>query len=222
MELLDYNDEGLSTYLGKLVETLPEGVVLEEGMSLGIYSFYKMNMYNDLMLNKEIVINNKNIRTLLGVDELDFSSNGEPESIFPVVNCDSSQLAAIQAAANGKSFCLQGPPGSGKSQTITNIIATLLGNGKKILFVSEKIAALNVVYENLRRVKLSDFALELHSNKANKREFIENLYRSATAPRYEINLKTRFVGAKYDILSKSLRSYEKELHTPIPGLGINL
>ena len=220
-DLVPYNNEALSTYLEKARAALPFGVELEEGLSLGIYSFYKMNMYNDLIFNKDFVLENTNIRALLGEEHGTWEANVN-EPLFPVVNCDSSQLKAIQYAANGKSFCLQGPPGSGKSQTITNMISSMLGVGKKILFVSEKIAALNVVYENLRRVRLSEFALELHSNKANKKEFIENMYRTATLPRYDVELKTRFLGTKYEYFKNNLHNYESTLHEVIPSLGVSL
>ena len=221
-ELVDYKDEALTTYFEKVKQSLPEGLVLEETMSIGVYSFYKMSMYQDIMNNKDKVLSNNNIKILLGDEFARSSETKENQPIYPVVECDSSQLGAIQLAANGKSFCLQGPPGSGKSQTITNIVATLLGQGKKILFVSEKMSALNVVFENLRRVHLSDFGIELHSNKANKKEFIENLYNTATLPKYDIDLKTTFLSAKYDLLRGNLSSYEKELHNTIPDIGISL
>ncbi|MCR5113997.1 MAG: hypothetical protein K6A63_08685, partial [Acholeplasmatales bacterium] len=219
IELPTYKDEAYSTYLETLKAAIAETdkVQFEDGASLGIYSFYKMNMYNDLISHKEMVLKNKNIRALLGEpDSVEILDEKAP--VYPVVNCDSSQLDAIQNAANGKSFCLQGPPGSGKSQTITNMISTFLGQEKKILFVSEKIAALNVVFENLRRAKLSEFALELHSNKANKKEFIDKLYTAATLPRYEMNLRTKVLESKYRNLQQTLASYERELHEIIPGL----
>ena len=221
--LPEYDDEAYSTYLDKIktVVDQEEKVSFEDGASLGIYSFYKMNMYNDLIANKTKVLKNKNIRALLGEpDSIEILDDNSP--VYPVVNCDSSQLEAIQNAANGKSFCLQGPPGSGKSQTITNMISTFLGQGKKVLFVSEKIAALNVVYENLRRVKLSEFALELHSNKASKKEFIDKLYTAATLARYEMNIKTRITESRYQSLKSKLNSYEQKLHQKITGLEASL
>lgn len=222
IELPKYDDEALQTYFSKVVQVLPLGVEFEDSMAIGIYSFYKMSMYQDIMNNKEKVLANINIKTLLGDTNAKKKYSKEDLDIYPVVNCDSSQLGAIQMAANGKSFCLQGPPGSGKSQTITNIIATLLGHGKKVLFVSEKIAALSVVYENLRRVHLSDFAIELHSNKANKKEFIRNLYDTASLPHYDINLKTNLLDQKYQILSSKLSEYERTLHQNISNLGCSL
>lgn len=96
-------------------------------------------------------------------------------TLHNVVDADSSQMQAILKAKEGESFVLQGPPGTGKSQTITNLIAEFLYDNKKVLFVSEKLAALSVVYNNLKKVGLSDFCLELHSNKSNKKVVIEQL-----------------------------------------------
>lgn len=221
VEFPPYQDEAFSNYVEKVRTILPPEMEMIDGAALGIYSFYKMNMYNDLIFNKETVIKNRNIRYLLGEEQREF----DPEinnPVFPVVNCDSSQFEAIQMAADGKSFCLEGPPGSGKSQTITNIIASMLGVGKKILFVSEKISALNVVFENLRRVRLSDFAIELHSNKANKKDFIAHLYKAATAPKYNMDFKSQFIESKYKLLKSSLSSYEAEINHIIPSLGVSL
>ena len=79
-------------------------------------------MYQDIMNNKNKVLTNNNIKILLGDEYAKSTETKENQPIYPVVECDSSQLGAIQLTANGKSFCLQGPPGSGKSQTITNIM----------------------------------------------------------------------------------------------------
>ena len=106
--------------------------------------------------------------------------------LHTVVDADSSQIEAIEMAKSGKSFVLQGPPGTGKSQTITNIIAECLHDGKKVLFVSEKQAALNVVFDKLKKAGLADFCLELHSHKANKRAVIEELNRTLETPRSSV------------------------------------
>src|SRR5205085_12383510 len=101
-----------------------------------------------------------------------------PEKTFHMLDADGSQRLCLEAAARGRSFVLQGPPGTGKSQTIANLIADCLANGKTVLFVSEKMAALEVVFKRLRQVGLGDFCLELHSHKANKREVVAELRRS--------------------------------------------
>lgn len=88
---------------------------------------------------------------------------------------DSTQLFAILEASEGKSFILDGPPGTGKSQTIVNIIVNAIYHGKTVLFVAEKKAALDVVADRLKKIKLDRFCLELHSTKANKRDFFSKL-----------------------------------------------
>lgn len=221
VNLKEYSDEGLNLYFDSISAILPKGSSFEDGCALGIYSFLKMNMYNDLMANLDVVLQNSNVKALLG----DGSGLIEPlkeEPIYPVVNCDSSQLEAIGYAANGKSFVLQGPPGSGKSQTITNIISTLIANGKHVLFVSEKLAALNVVYENLRRAGLDDFAIELHSNKANKKQFIDNLYKTAVLPKYDIDTKVSNLESNHKDLKHNIKEYYKEIHEVIPQMECSL
>ena len=81
--------------------------------------------------------------------------------ILQPISADSSQLRAIRDAAAGRSFVMHGPPGTGKSQTITNIIANALYSGKRVLFVSEKKAALEVVQKRLEEIGLDPFCLEL-------------------------------------------------------------
>ncbi|MDE7384877.1 MAG: hypothetical protein K2M84_03860, partial [Anaeroplasmataceae bacterium] len=190
-------------------------------ISIGIYSFLKMNMFNDLRYHSDVILENQNILKLLGnFDKEEVSPIEEP--VYPVVDADESQLMAIHAASNGESFVLQGPPGTGKSQTITNMIASLIGNGKKVLFVSEKQAALNVVYENLRRAGLDSFAIELHSHKANKKEFIDELYKTAILPRYEIKSSAEDFARKYSHLSTLLEEYRTKLHKKIDRLGMSL
>jgi DNA replication protein DnaC len=117
-------------------------------------------MYNDLSKNKDSIASNPIVRTISGdaassnkipefIFDFDYDKNITPAEMFQVVDADSSQQDAILCAKKGISFVLQGPPGTGKSQTITNIIAECLADGKKVLFVSEKMAALEVVHRRL-------------------------------------------------------------------------
>lgn len=102
-----------------------------------------------------------------------------PPQLTPVViDADSSQLDAINAAESGRNIVIQGPPGTGKSQTITNIIARKVALGKKVLFVSAKLAALEVVKRRLDAVQLGDATLELHSHKANRKSMLDELDRT--------------------------------------------
>ena len=135
-----------------------------------------------------------------------------------MVDADSSQMEAIEMAKSGKSFVLQGPPGTGKSQTITNIIAECLCDGKKVLFVSEKLAALSVVYDKLKQAGLSEFCLELHSHKANKKDVIADICHTLRASKSIVSSKAKEEIAVKQKAEKQLDAYAAELHYKRPGL----
>lgn len=182
IELPDYEDEEVDEYLKKIEEKLSKlKWTITRECKIGIFSFLKINMYKDLKDNAAKILKNKGVRVLLGEEtdppiscgdaEADVFDN-TPIELYNVVDADSSQAEAIALARSGKSFVLQGPPGTGKSQTITNIIAECLASGKNVLFVSEKLAALSVVYDKLKKAGLEEFCLELHSHKANKKDLL--------------------------------------------------
>ncbi|XGI81539.1 AAA domain-containing protein [Enterobacter hormaechei] len=113
---------------------------------------------------------------IIDVDELD-NEIGTQELFLPLP-ADSSQVAAVVASAKGRDFVLDGPPGTGKSQTIANMIAHNLALGRRVLFVAEKKAALDVVYRRLEAQGLGEFCLELHSSKTSKMDFLKQLERA--------------------------------------------
>ena len=119
------------------------------------------------------------------------------------------------------SFVLQGPPGTGKSQTITNIIAECISDGKSVLFVSEKMAALDVVKKRLENCGLGDFCLELHSNKASKKLVIESLEKGLLLEQKALKQNVEEELKKLDLLKKQLNNYIKTLHEPKTALGIS-
>lgn len=164
--------------------------VLPNAMTLGFFSFAKFLMYRDL--NPENwpsegagLLKHPLITGLMqdGFSESGslFSEDAAIDDLIPVskldhvVDADSSQTLAIEAARQGRNLVIQGPPGTGKSQSITNIIATAVLDGKKVLFVAEKLDALKVVKRRLEKEGLGPLCLELHSNKANKRSVIEEI-----------------------------------------------
>ena len=101
-----------------------------------------------------------------------------PSEMRHIHDSDSSQVMAAHAARAGESLVVQGPPGTGKSQTIANIIGEAVADGKTVLFVSEKMAALDIVKRRLDYAGVGDACLELHSNKANRRILLEELRRT--------------------------------------------
>lgn len=162
---------------------------IQQDVVLGIFDFTKFSLYSDLERNRESIKNNSIIRALNGDAEALQKSEGDietpsaeelddivdPVEMYQVLDADSSQQEAIEAAKRGKSFVLQGPPGTGKSQTIANIIAEKLADGERILFVSEKQAALDVVKNRLDDVGIGRFCLEVHGEKANKTDILGDL-----------------------------------------------
>ena len=134
-------------------------------------------MVKDLEENKEKIAKHPICRLLAGddtaldrivqgydtIDVKQFDEKIHPKQVFSVLDADSSQQEAIQAVLKGQSIVLDGPPGTGKSQTIANIIAEMLARKKTILFVSEKAAALEVVKKRLDSVNLGDFCLDSHT-----------------------------------------------------------
>lgn len=165
--------------------------VLKE-TNIGLLSFLKIIMYKDLEKYKDRIFANPVIQAFCGdasaLKPIDDALRQFPHDKTPaidvcqVVNADASQQDAILLSRNGASFVLQGPPGTGKSQTITNIIAQALADKKKVLFVSEKMAALSVVDRRLSEVGLADYCLSLHNYKAERRVVIQDLVNTLDAP----------------------------------------
>lgn len=158
-------------------------------MLISCFSFHKEAMYRDLLDNEETVLAHPIVRALATKDPADqtdafmfdeiypadIDRDAPPENTPMVLDADSSQRAAIAAAVAGKSFVMDGPPGTGKSQTIANMIGALLHAGKTVLFVSEKAAALEVVRNRLAEAGLDNYLLELHSHKASRKEVATTL-----------------------------------------------
>jgi hypothetical protein len=203
----------------------------ENGIALGFFSFTKIGMYRDLDPanwpdNK--LLNHPLIQSLLVdgfVAEEPLFPDGttmddvlHPADMVHVVDADGSQALVIEAIRQGRNLVVQGPPGTGKSQTITNIIATAVRDGKKVLFIAEKLAALNVVYSRLQRAGLSAICLELHSRNSNKRAVLEELHKTlnATTPSLpDMDLLERLRNAR-DQLNRNAAI----LNTPIGDTGV--
>ncbi len=190
-----------------------------ESVFLGIFSFSQFVMWNDIRNRSGDLLRNKVVSSLvegrLTWDAQPIEGNGEEleDDVFLPVSADASQLVAVKAAGEGKSFVLHGPPGTGKSQTITNIIANALAQGKRVLFVAEKMAALSVVQRRLNMIGIAPFCLELHSNKSRKRDVLEQLRQAAetakvsSAGEFEETLK------RLKETRIALSGYVKELHS---------
>lgn len=157
-------------------------------ITLGMLSFGKLAIWADLDSKKNPALTEHLlIRSVFsggpgggsgdgGLHAEDYKIDALPEGSKPLIyDADSSQHSAIIDVLAGKNLVINGPPGTGKSQTITNIIAAALSSGKKVLFVSEKLAALEVVRNRLNHAGLGHFCLELHSHKTQKKKFLEDI-----------------------------------------------
>ena len=200
---------------------------VEEQIFLGIFSFSKFIMWNDIHKNSEILSQNKIVASLISgkiewdIPELisdcsNFDALHHPATIVLPISADSSQLEAITESVTDKSFVLHGPPGTGKSQTITNIISNALYNGKKVLFVAEKMAALSVVRDRLEKIGLGAFCLELHSNKSRKSAVLEQLKRTSAVTKVIAPENYRSEAERIHLIRAELNGYVLALHKKYP------
>ncbi|PHM60604.1 hypothetical protein Xsto_03833 [Xenorhabdus stockiae] len=199
--------------------------------ALSLLNFSKMLMYLDLdperwpqgsknLLNHEVIKrlftsqteDSSNVTSLSTEYPIDTFDNIHEK--FPLIyDADSSQHSALIDAVNGDNLVIEGPPGTGKSQTITNLIAAAMLSGKKILFVAEKLAALEVVKHRLDKAGLGDFCLELHSHKSNKRKVLEDIQKRLHNP--SLQKTPTKIGAeisRYEDLKGQLNSYAREIN----------
>ena len=191
LEELDPDESGLD--VEKILDRFRQAIRpmqrwrVEAEAAIGLFSFTKYLMWLDLDRREQVLTRNEVVKHLFETPDqpfpellefpnpATFDATRPPTDVFVPAPADSSQQTAIFAAADGHTFVLEGPPGTGKSQTITNLISHALATGKRVLFVSEKIAALDVVHKRLSRAGLAPFCLELHSNKARKRGVLEQM-----------------------------------------------
>ncbi len=163
------------------------GCEVTDDLMLGAFSFAKYLMWEDLQRRADVLKRNPVVRHLLDTPREPYAATAlppEPEALdaevtpaelFMPLPADSSQVAAVVGSGRGADFVLDGPPGTGKSQTIANMIAHNLALGRTVLFVAEKRAALDVVHRRLQANGLGPFCLQLHSNKAAKQEVLAQL-----------------------------------------------
>ena len=188
-------DETPEIYLRRVTKhaSAQPGWKVRRFVTVGHFGFSKLAMYNDLAaakwpdgnrLERHTLIRNLLLggpsgseRTFVAEDyEID-STEIDEEDVALIADADASQHSALIDVVKGKDLVIKGPPGTGKSQTITNIIAALMSAGRSVLFVAEKKAALDVVFARLEQVGLDDFCLQAHSNKTSKSAVLEGLKR---------------------------------------------
>ena len=196
---------------------------LVEHACIAHFSFANYIMWNDLRTRADEMKNHKVVSSLLSghmtwqdpegfltPEQLD--DNVLPSDMAVPLSADSSQLSAVYAAGIGKSFVLHGPPGTGKSQTITNMIANALYHGKTVLFIAEKMAALSVVQRRLEAVGLAPFCLELHSDKAKKKDVLGQLDRTLQGARIKTPAQYAEKAERVQSLRRQLNETLRQIH----------
>jgi very-short-patch-repair endonuclease len=226
----EWDGNALTDYYNEVRKAVAsQGWIVEPTLVIGLFSFHKLVIYNDLDANTSLIIRHPMVRAIAGVkdtrlvqenlpEENDVDRIENPENTFRVLDADSSQRVAIDYALQGQSFVMQGPPGTGKSQTIANIVAECIAQGKSVLFVSDKMAALEVVYKRLSDVGLAHFCLELHSSKANKQEVVAELKRCLDEQLINGKLPSMHDFEKLKQLRYQLNEYVTALHAKQPLL----
>jgi len=214
-----------------IIKDQPRWKVLQR-LTIGKVSFAKILMYFDLNPNSwpedDSIFDQPLVRDLFigaespvsaGFAQDDHLDETDQASPIPLVisDLDSSQLSAVADAMNQKSFVIEGPPGTGKSQTITNIIAAAMAEGKSVLFVAEKLVALQVVKNRLDDAGLGQFCLELHATKIQKGKFYEEL-----KARLELKGESdNKLSKKLDLMIKDHREMKHRLNLYASTMGMN-
>ncbi|MBA4191340.1 MAG: hypothetical protein C0467_25440 [Planctomycetaceae bacterium] len=226
------NADCLANYLKAVIEKIKHiprwGVV--ESSAIGVFNFQKLAMWEDLGRNADRVQSHPICRAIAGDSAVSLKTSADLplakdlDQIVPahssnlILDADSSQQEAIEAVKRGAHLVMDGPPGTGKSQTIANMIAETLAAGKTVLFVSEKTAALEVVKRRLDRCGLGDYCLELHSAKANKKQVLAELGRCLEIPPVGVpDVATHLL--ERDETRKRLNELVRELHAIRSPLG---
>ena len=225
----DLDVEGYLTRVEKAVAKQPRWSVERNEVHLNFFSFSKLLIYKDLdpetWPEGNQPAEHPLVQQLFGSDGF---TQGPPDigedshiddhqgmaALHPVVDADSSQTLAVLDALNGRNLVIQGPPGTGKSQTITNLIGEALARDLKVLFVAEKMAALEVVKRRLDTVHLGDACLELHSHKTNKRAVLDELRRTLAVGRPQADRGTEDGVLLHETRGR-LNDYARAVNSPV-------
>ncbi len=196
-----------------------QGWNVYEDIYLSQFTFARYAMWRDVKENMDEYKNNSLIASLLTnsnkLENNKFMSKSEdetdPADVLAPLPSDSSQYSAIAESAKGTTFVLHGPPGTGKSQTIANIVANALDSGKRVLFVAEKQAALQVVKKRLAEIGLGDFCMELHSGKVDKSEIVHSIENTMA-------LSSNYDKDSFAALDERLSAMRNALRAPLSAL----
>jgi REase_MTES_1575/AAA domain/Protein of unknown function (DUF4011) len=178
-----FNPHPVFAELGRICQRIPAFQIAPR-LVLGTFSYAKLPMVADLVAQLGTLANHDVVAALAGdpdalravrISVPDSPADADPARELLVLDADSCQQAVIDAVCNGANLVIKGPPGTGKSQTIANLIASLASEGKRTLFVAEKRAAIEAVIGRLERVRLGDLVLDVYDGAPNKRRLAQEL-----------------------------------------------
>ena len=230
----DEERDAVTPYLAEVQKAIADHPqwYIQRDISLDFFSFSRLVMYEDLAPDNWEDAEETALKGILNpetptaphepFDEEAVDERIPSAATYHILDADPSQIAAIEDAKNGANLVVEGPPGTGKSQTIANCIAELMAEGKTVLFVSEKMAALEVVKNRLDGVGLGDYCLELHSNKTSKRAFLDGLQKTIihADPPAEVDLQKEY--DELDALKGQLNRYAGALSARIGNETLNV
>ncbi|MBR4654786.1 MAG: DUF4011 domain-containing protein [Kiritimatiellae bacterium] len=204
------------------------GWKVDRSAALGHFSFGKVALWKDLGSRLDEMRRNPLVDHLVAHEGTyddsiavfppeDVARHIDPTNLFCPLGADASQLTAVLYSAVGKTFVLHGPPGTGKSQTITNLIVHNLALGRRVLFVSEKKAALDVVHRRLCAAGVGPFCLELHSNKSGKGHVLEQFAEAMAVPPTGAPSGFADVCRTLNLTRQELSAYVQALHKVWPN-----
>ena len=205
---------------------------IEERVFFGSFDFTKVALYQDLENHEKTLLSHPIVRAIaeeegfaeelqnLPRDE-DLTDDFNPIGSYLIMDCDSSQWEAVKYVSTGASLVIQGPPGTGKSQCIANMIAECLGAGKRVLFVAQKQAALNVVHSRLTKCGIGEYCLQIHSQNANKHNLLKNIEESLEL-QPKLPKVDEGVYQEYQLLRRRLNEYVEFISQPFGNLEMSI
>ena len=211
-----------------------EGLQSDPDAAISNFSFAKLALVNDLKAAGERLANNDVVAAIAGDNATRASLAGKqvsvdpgqldrvgPDAEFCVVEADSSQQCAIAGIAAGQNAVVHGPPGTGKSQTITNLIATLVASGKTILFVAEKRAALEVVQNRLTAAGLGHLAIDLHGAESTPKRVMEQVTRTLNIVRQSKPVEAEVLHRQFSDRREKLNAHDQRMHAVSEQVGLS-
>ncbi len=235
IEIPEFEGGSIEGYLAKIAQISSGSLKwrVRRQVAIGVFPSARMAMYHDLDTSTGAFDKNEIVKALFGgsagfgttpfADEYDVDAS-EIEAQVPhlVLDADSSQFSTLVDVARGNNVAVEGPPGTGKSQTIVNAIAAALAKGKKVLFVAEKMAALDVVKSRLEAVGLGDFLLPLQADRSARETVINSIRKrlDARPGRNDPSLEMKRI--RFNDVRNELKAYIEVVSAPFRDTGFSV